>query len=246
MCSHQQDHLSRISTLWTQVLEAHGSCAEAARTAQEAIFQRYSATVHRYLRKVLGDVDAADEVFQEFALHLVRGDFRHVDPGKGRFRDYLKISLLRLVSKYRQRALARPLDAEQLAATQPFQTDEQLGTAFGVACREDMLLRAWTRLRELESQTSQPFFTVLDYRARHPQATSQQMAQDLADQIPSGANTATAVRKTLERARSKYADFLLDEVADSLGSPSRDELEREIIELGLHGYCRSALRRRFK
>jgi len=241
----QHDHLSRISTLWTQLFRAHGGCAEEARAAQEAIIERYSSTVYRYLRKVLGDADAADEVFQQFALGLVRGDFRHADPSKGRFRDYLKLSLLRLVSKYRRRAAGEPLGAEQAAASQAFQTEDQLTSAFLASCRDDLLDRAWAKLRDLESQTGQPFFSVLDYRAHHPQATSEQMAEDLSGQPGCRGATPAGVRKTLERARMKFADLLLDEVAEGLGSPTRDALEQEIIDLGLHSYCRSALGRRF-
>jgi RNA polymerase sigma-70 factor (ECF subfamily) len=245
MCGEEQDHLSRISTLWEPLLQTYGADTQAARAAQAEILQRYAGPVHRYLRKVLGDADAADEVFQEFALGLVRGDFRHADPRKGRFRDYLKISLLRLVSAYRRRCVRRRPNGQDVAVPHNGETGALPADDFAAAFREDFLLRAWDRLRELEQRSGQPFFTVLDFRARHPERTSEQMAQALAGQLADGPLNAAAVRKTLERARAKYADILLDEVAAALGSGDREALETEIIELGLHRYCRGALARRF-
>jgi hypothetical protein len=47
----------------------------------------YHRAVHRYLLGALRDEDAAEELFQEFALRFVRGDFRWADRGRGRFRD---------------------------------------------------------------------------------------------------------------------------------------------------------------
>jgi hypothetical protein len=51
------------------------------------------------------------------------------------------------------------------------------------------------------------------------------------------------VRKTLQRAQAKFADLLIDQVAESLDAPSAD-LEAELKELDLLKYCRSALERR--
>ena len=56
--------------------------------------------------------------------------------------------------------------------------------------------------------------------------------------------SAAGVRKTLQRARAKFSDLLLYEVTQSLESYSLDDLEAELIELGLQPYCKSALERR--
>ena len=83
-------HLSQIETHWTAVFQAHqGRSAEAAE-AQAELVLRYGGAVHRYLLASLRDVDAADELSQEFALRFLRGDFKNADPGKGRFRDFLE------------------------------------------------------------------------------------------------------------------------------------------------------------
>jgi hypothetical protein len=56
--------------------------------------------------------------------------------------------------------------------------------------------------------------------------------------------TAAGVRKTLERARDKFTDFLLEDVRHSLEGADLDQVEEELAELNLLKYCRDALRRR--
>jgi hypothetical protein len=55
--------------------------------------------------------------------------------------------------------------------------------------------------------------------------------------------TAAGVRQALHRARQKFADLLLEEVAQSVEDPTPEHLERELVELGLFDYCRPALER---
>src|SRR5437870_43128 len=112
--------LSLISTLWSLVWRAHHGPNEAAHAARQQLLERYGCAVQRYLRKVLRDPDAADEVFQEFALHLLHGDLRGADAKRGRFRNFVKGTLFHLIADYRkhQRKWPRPLPADgaELAA----------------------------------------------------------------------------------------------------------------------------------
>src|SRR5437868_15369064 len=99
--------LSRIDTLWTMLLRAHGGEPGAVQDAQCKLLERYRGAVYRYLLGAVRDADAAEELAQEFALRFVRGDFRRASPDRGRFRSYLKTALIHLVTDYhraRQRA----------------------------------------------------------------------------------------------------------------------------------------------
>jgi RNA polymerase sigma-70 factor (ECF subfamily) len=91
------DRLSQMSTAWTAFFQAHEGPDEATKAARRDLILRYSGPVHRYLMASLRDPDAADEVYQEFALRLVRGDFRRASPDRGRFRDFLKTTLYHLI-----------------------------------------------------------------------------------------------------------------------------------------------------
>ncbi len=244
------DHLSRITTLWTMVRKAHGENASEINDAQSRIIERYSGAVYRYLLAVLRDQDAADEVFQEFALRLVRGGFRNANQERGRFRDYVKVAVLRLVTDHHRK---RQRDAKCGALGDEYrdvpehniELDDDSEQAFVASCRDEFLGRAWRALRAGEEQSGQLLFTVLDYRARHPDTTSQQVADALNRRLqPEKPLTAAGIRKTLERARVRFSDLLLDEVAQTLDDSESDAIEQELVDLELHSYCRSALARR--
>ncbi|HEV3262422.1 MAG TPA: sigma factor, partial [Gemmataceae bacterium] len=107
----QEHRLSRISTRWSMVLQAHQGQNPAVTAAQQALLQRYLRAIYRYLLGALRDADAAEELCQEFAFRVVRGDFKRADPGRGRFRDYVKTAVYHLIVDHqkRQRGRAQPL-----------------------------------------------------------------------------------------------------------------------------------------
>src|SRR5205807_145791 len=95
--------LEEMSTWWTVLFDAHGDSADAARAAQERLLDRYGPPVRRYLLAAVKDPHAADDLFGDFALRLVRGDFRQARPEVGRFRRLLKVALYRMVIDHQRR-----------------------------------------------------------------------------------------------------------------------------------------------
>lgn len=234
------ERLSRISTQWTLIFQAHAGKQDAAAAAQNALMQRYGGAVHRYLIGALRDADAAAELSQEFALRFIRGDFRRADPERGRFRDYVRVSLSRLVSEHhrarkRQPVLLAPDAPEPAMEDSSFDAD----CAFLASWREELLERTWQALAEANA----PYHAVLVHRIDNPDSSSAQMAGQLAGRLGKDVNAAW-VRKTLQRAHDKFADLLLDEVARSLGTGAPEPLRDELQELDLLKYCGSALGRR--
>ncbi len=53
---------------------------------------RYGPAVQRYILAILRDPDAADETWQELMANLLRRGGASTWPGRGRFRDYLRMS----------------------------------------------------------------------------------------------------------------------------------------------------------
>jgi DNA-directed RNA polymerase specialized sigma24 family protein len=235
-------HISQIETIWPVLYQAHGGPAPEATAAQQAVLQRYRPAVFRYLLVCLGSADAAEELFQEFALRFVRGDFRNANPEKGRFRDLLKTALYHLVADYHKLRRRGPPrlspNAPEPAGPAPPDPDRQ----FLEAWRADLLNRAWDALAGEERRTGRPLHTVLHLRAASPELRSAQMAEQLAPCLGKGV-TADWVRKWLHAARAKFADLLLGEVAASLRDPTPDALAQELIDLELFEYCRPALER---
>jgi RNA polymerase sigma-70 factor (ECF subfamily) len=231
------DRLSRISTMWTMVLRAHET--EADQRAQARLLQHYGGAVYRYLLGAVHDADVAEELAQEFALRVVRGDFRRADPTKGRFRDYLKTALSRLVTDHYRARQAWPQrlspDAAAPAASEGADTEAR----FLEHWRQGLLDRTWVALAE-QNLTYQ---AVLRHRVENPDMPSARMAEELTAKLGKPL-TADSIRKTLQRAHEKFADLLIEEVARSLENPTPDELRAELQELDLLKYCRSALERR--
>jgi RNA polymerase sigma-70 factor (ECF subfamily) len=238
--------LSSITTLWSLVVQAHREePVDAAAAARRRLMERYSGAVHRYLLGALRDPEAADEVFQEFALRFLRGAFRNADPQRGRFRDFVKTAVFHLIADHhkRQRARPQPLDPEAHApAVQPAPQGEQ-DRLFLDSWRQELLERTWVALADAERQTGQPCYVLLRLRTEQPALSSAELAERLGSRLGKGF-TIAALRQALYRAREKFVDLLLDVVASTLEDASAEALDQELIDLGLLGYSRSALARR--
>jgi RNA polymerase sigma-70 factor (ECF subfamily) len=236
--------LSRITTLWSMVHQAHGGSADGAEDAQAQFMERYGGAVHRYLLGALRDVEAADELFQEFALRFLRGDFKNANPQRGRFRDYLKTALFHLIGDYQRRNKARQQAPSLELGDQPAPAANltESEQAFLECWRQQLMDRTWLALGDVESKTGQPYHTILRFRADHPSLSSAELAQQLGAHLGK-AYSIDAVRQALHRAREKFTECLLQEVEQSLEQPSRQRLEEELTDLGLLAYCRAALDR---
>lgn len=232
--------LSRISTIWTVLHQAHHGSTADATTARRLLIERYGGAVHRYLTGILRDPHGADELMQEFALSLVRGDFRHACPERGRFRSYVKTVLAHLVSRYRHRQQAGPhtVAPDSPVLVQLAAPDEEADRAFLERWREELLARTWEALAEQQGHS----YAVLRLRALQPELSSQQLAENLARQLDRSF-TADGVRQALHRARDRFADLLVDEIAHSLETPTQDALAEELRELDLLAYCQPAVQR---
>lgn len=242
-----ESHLSRIETHWTAVVRAHRGLAGEAAEARASLLERYGSAVRRYLLASLRDIEAADDLAQEFALRFLRGDFRNADPGKGRFRDFLKRAVYHLMVDYHRSRRAAPRllgDGEpDPAAPGDASWDQELDRQFLESWREQLMADAWMALEEVQDRSGQPFADVLRIRIARPELKSPELAEELSGRLGRPVN-AGWVRVNLHRARDLFVEALLGHVERSLGADSPWRLEEELIDLGLLEYCRSALKRR--
>jgi RNA polymerase sigma-70 factor (ECF subfamily) len=234
--------LSGIQTFWTVLSTTHGGASDpTAAAAAQQLLLRYTKAVHRYLLGALRDADAADELAQEFALRFMRGDLHRADPAKGRFRDFVKGVLFHLIAdhhrKQKRNMPALPdSSVEDTRAADPCESDRE----FLESWRAELLDRAWKALQKLQEETGQLFYAVLHFRAEHPDMRSAEMSGRLSEQLGKPVNAAW-VRQMLHRAREKFADLLLEETLQTLREPTVDQLEAELIDVGLLEYCKPAL-----
>jgi RNA polymerase sigma factor (sigma-70 family) len=240
----QEQNLNEIATIWSEVFKAqHGAGDTLRRTAQQQLMERYSGAVYRYLLGALRDRHAADDLFQEFCLRFLRGDFRNANPQKGRFRDFVKTALFHLIVDHqnrRKRAVALPVEEYDPPAAPELSCSDQ---QFLESWRNEILSRTWLALDAAGRDAEQHHYRVLRFRAEHPDLSSGQMAERLSADL-GRAVKADWVRQTLKRARDRFTELLLDELSRSLDNPTRERLEQELTELGLLSYCQGALEQR--
>lgn len=232
--------LSNIVTDWDAVLAAHqdGECSENIAAARNRILMRYASCVRHYILGATRNPEVAEELSQEFALRFVRGDYKHADPSKGRFRDYLKTSVRNLVTDY-----FRKNSPDELTMTAAERIEDEVGTKqfegleaeFQQQWRRQLLSNVWDSLKQFEADRENAYFTVLHHRAQNPNDSSTQMATALSSTLGEPV-TAEWVRQKIHRARKKFAELLIAEIRQSMYSTHEDEIEQELTELGLQKY----------
>ncbi len=235
-------HLSQMTTIWTMVYQASSGKPDQVGDAVSQLMLQYAGAVHRYLLKILRDPEIAAELDQEFALRFLRGDFRNCDPSRGRFRDYVKRALQNLVNDYYRRR--RPSVSMDALFCEPVTEDcapPQFEVEFIESWKKDLLERAWRVLLDLEKKTSLPYYTVLRLRVDYPDLRSHQLAEKLSSALGRTV-TAGAFRQAVQRARSKYVNFLINEVKASLRDSTPEDVEEELGDLGLLEFCRPYLK----
>jgi RNA polymerase sigma-70 factor (ECF subfamily) len=234
--------LWRISTHWDLLYEAHRGEGEAVSEAKRLLLLRYGDAVYRYLFKAVRDPEAAAELSQEFALRFLRGDFRRIQQEKGRFRDFLGTVLYHLIIDYHRRNQARPAPLPNESKYHPA-TPSEIDVSeeqFTAEWKQELLNRAWQTLEAAEKEQGRLFYTVLRWRSENPQVPAARLAEELQAQLDRPF-TEDGIRQTLRRAREKYAQALLAEVARSLEDPSPRQVEEELSDLGLLVYCQPVL-----
>ena len=237
------NRLSRIDTLWSVVRRADDSQLDSATTAQQQLLDRYGGAIRRYLLAALRNREAADELFQEFALKFLRGDFKQVTPDRGRFRAFVKTVLYRMVVlHFREKGTRKEhhlpnLPEQDFDSVTPSLVFEQ---QFLDAWRDDLLQKTWQALAEYESAGGGPYHTVLRICAANPALDTKALAVKLTHELGK-ATSPGAGRVLVHRARDKFAQLLIDCIADSLETATYEAIESELIDLQLIDYCRDAL-----
>jgi RNA polymerase sigma-70 factor (ECF subfamily) len=221
-----EERLTALETSWTNLRTAHmpGPIGQAA---MRELIGRYHDAVGRYLRLKLRDRNLADEVFQEFWTKLLDGKLAGADQTKGRFRDYLRTVLHRLIiDHFRGRKLQALPPGDILDPSTP-------DADYDRAWRETVIKRVWSRLETYEATTAKNrYATVLHLRVENPDAPIDELATRLSDRLGSKV-TSEAFRKTLQRARGKFLELLIEELRTTIHPAAPEDIEAEIFDLGL-------------
>jgi RNA polymerase sigma factor (sigma-70 family) len=225
-------HLTEVETSWTTIRNAHTPGPEG-QAAMGELIGRYHDAVLRYLRLKLHDTNLADEVFQEFWTKLLTHKLAGADCNKGRFRDYLRTVLHRLIiDHFRGRKLQALPPGDLLDPSEP-------DADYDRVWREAILKRALTRLETYELKTPKNrYATVLVLRRDNPDVSHEDLALKLSEQVKVQISP-ESFRKTLQRARSKFFELLIQELRETIHPATDEDIEDEVQALGLgHLYRR--------
>jgi RNA polymerase sigma-70 factor (ECF subfamily) len=220
------EHLTDLETSWTTITSAHTPGPDGQRAMSELI-SRYHDAVKHYLRLKLRDQNLADEVLQEFWTKLLDHKLAGADKTKGRFRDYLRTVLHRLIiDHFRSKRLQSLPPGDLLDPSSP-------DADFDRAWREAVVKRVWSRLDTYEANTPKNrYSTVLRLRVNNPKASIEEIAARLSEQLKTPV-TPEAFRKTLQRARTKFLELLILELRETIHPAEPEDIEAEIFDLGL-------------
>jgi len=221
-----RENLTDITTIWSQISSAH-SPGPAGQAAMSDLIGRYHDAVERYLRLKLRDKNLADEVLQEFWTKLLTHKLAGADSTKGRFRDYLRTVLHRLIIDHFRTRKLQPLPPGDLLDPSTPDAD------YDQAWRETIIKRVLARLETFEVNTPKNrYATVLNLRRADPDASIEELARKLGEQIGSRV-TPEAFRKTLQRGRGKFLELLIQELRETIHPAEPEDIEAEIYDLGL-------------
>jgi RNA polymerase sigma factor (sigma-70 family) len=232
--------LDSMTTRWSVVRRAHQASIASAGQARNELVLRYSRAIRAYVRAILQDDGRADEVAQDAIVRLLSGDFAGADPNRGRFRDLLKVSVRNMAKNHWEKENRRrpaAVDVEDIAVAEGSSEDPEWLASW----RQNALDLTWSALETLErSEPDSSAVVLLRLRASFPDASSEELAERLSQKIKK-AVTAESARQQLRRARVKFAELLIEEIADGLTDSSPDDVEEELAALGLMDYVRDLL-----
>ncbi|MDX2037928.1 MAG: sigma-70 family RNA polymerase sigma factor [Isosphaeraceae bacterium] len=221
-------HLSELVTCWTTVRTAHIAGPEG-QAAMSTLIGRYHDAIERYLRIKLRDQNLADEVLQEFWTKLLTHKLAGADDSKGRFRDYLRTVIHRLIIDHFRGRKVQALPPGDLVDPADPDTD------YDRVWKEVVLKRVWSRLDTYEASTPKnKYSTVLKLRVDNPDASIDELADRLTAMSEGKSRTTSeSFRKTLQRARAKFLDLLILELKSTIHPAEPEDIESEIFDLGL-------------
>jgi len=227
-------------TRWSMVQRAHGQSLAGGSEARQYLVMRYSSAIRRYVRAITRNEDEADELAQEIIVRLLQGDFAGADPQKGRFRDLLKVAVRNMTrNQWAKQKVRQGVDYDLTAVAANSDPTEE--TVWADGWQRQLLDLAWARLKDYQdSHAGSMAYTILQLRTQFPDDSSEELAERLSEAIGKAAR-ADQARQQLRRARVRFAEYLVAEIAEGLDRPTPEQIEEELAQLGLLDQIRDVL-----
>lgn len=222
--------LDQISTRWPAITDP----------VQFTI--RYAPAIRGYLQVFLKNSHDVDDVCQNFLLRVLQKGLVQEGTVRGRFRHYLIAAVRNAALSHlrrRQPSYQNPASLADLpTAAEEASAADQEWLAGWHRC---VLKNVWEALENHQHEVpGNLFHTVLRVLVDHPGEDSKFLAARTSA-LCGRPVQADAFRKQVSRARRRFAELLVEEVARTLEDPNPDLIEAELIDLGLMKYVRPFL-----
>lgn len=233
--------IEAIETQWSMVLRAHHESINTADDAKKHLVMRYSSAIRGYIQAITKNDDDVDEISQDVFVRIMKGDFAGADPNRGRFRDLLKVAVRNMVRNFWAKQNRRRHPELQEDTIEAVESETVENDPWSVNWRKNLLEITWQALRQFqEERKNNVAYTVLRIRTENPAADSKQLAEILSKKT-GRAFTAPATRQQLHRARIRFAELLVEEIAQGLDVAEPYRIQEELISLGLYERIRDVL-----
>jgi|ERR1043166_3228256 RNA polymerase sigma-70 factor (ECF subfamily) len=226
-----------LTTHWSLVLSAAGEASPAAREALEQLCRAYWYPLYSFARRTGRPPADAQDVTQGFFAYLFEKQLlRRADPESGRFRSFLLGSFKHFLAHEHERATAlkrgggqMPVSLDQLEPEERYSiepaTEASPETLFDRQWAEEQLDRALHRLRDDYASSGRAglFDLLKDYVWGDKNALT---LAEIASRIDL---TEEAVKKAVQRLRSRFRECLREEIAQTVATP--DQIDEELRHL---------------
>ncbi|HVS35837.1 MAG TPA: sigma factor [Gemmataceae bacterium] len=227
--------LDEIPTEWSLLRLAHDNPSTVGE-ARNLLVRRYAKAIRNYVGALVKEPQDADEVAHDVVVKLLRGAFKAADPKRGRFRDLLTVATHNTVRTYWSKKLSRPLNDVDLSNVPGRTTTDSLEQEDLAVWRTAVLDLAWKALEEYErTHRGSVAWSVLRLRADFPDDDMDQLTARLSEKTGKPFQAA-ALRQQLRRARLRFAQMILEEVAAGMHDPTPERVEEELRDVGLYPY----------
>jgi RNA polymerase sigma-70 factor (ECF subfamily) len=225
------------TTVWTEVVNAQGASAES-RHFMGLLIERYWRPVYHYLRRAgRAHEDAADLAQGFFATFLERGAIDYADQSRGRFRNFILVSVKRFLAEKHRAAAVRPKEVQ----TPDYDTamHEKCFQSMAGGDAEADFARDWlkcliencmTRLKaECESLGKGSQFDVFNRRFIRDDGLGQPSYLEIAQLV---GTTQKDVENLLAAARRRFRRIFYEEIRNSVMSDAETEAEiRDLFDI---------------
>jgi RNA polymerase sigma-70 factor (ECF subfamily) len=225
------------TTHWSLVLAAGDKDAAQSAAALERLCQTYWYPVYAYVRRKGFSAEDAQDLTQEFFRRLLeRNWLPQADRQRGRFRSFLLGAVNHFLAHQWERAKAIKRGGRILFQSLDDETFEQryVQEAQVVCSPEDLYEQRWAttllqtvlvRLREEEAAANR----LAQFNALEICLTGDRRSETYSELAERLGTTDGALKMAAHRLRSRYAQLLKDEIANTVAQP--DEVQDEVRHL---------------